>query len=126
MILRQPIATHTDTLFPYTTLFRSLPQAGRTHRSPGEHPAERDERHRVPVQVRRPAQGSRKDAANGDQAGAHSRRTLTVPAARSPRNTHFLRSFFVPLPTDGRYDPTWRSYGRCPRRRLHTPGSLTT
>src|SRR3546814_5877880 len=34
MIRRPPRSTRTDTLFPYTTLFRSGPQAGHRHRRP--------------------------------------------------------------------------------------------
>src|SRR3546814_6672800 len=43
MIRRPPRATRTDTLFPYTTLFRSCPRAGRANRrgacagEPGAH-----------------------------------------------------------------------------------------
>src|SRR3546814_5504834 len=40
MIRRPPRSTLTDTLFPYTTLFRSRPQSDRA-----THPAQRDERH---------------------------------------------------------------------------------
>src|SRR3546814_15137752 len=35
MILRPPRSTRTDTLFPYTTLFRSLPFAAHDHRNLG-------------------------------------------------------------------------------------------
>src|SRR3546814_17879466 len=35
MILRPPRSTRTDTLFPYTTLFRSLPFAAHDHRDLG-------------------------------------------------------------------------------------------
>src|SRR3546814_1102513 len=41
MILRPPRSTRTDTLFPYTTLFRSLvnlDQPGRSARRTGNHP----------------------------------------------------------------------------------------
>src|SRR3546814_180562 len=34
MIPRPPRSTRTDTLFPYTTLFRSRPRAGRARRAP--------------------------------------------------------------------------------------------
>src|SRR3546814_3910306 len=50
MIRRPPRSTRTDTLFPYTTLFRSLqPRAGKTddrRREPHAHPAGRADRHR--------------------------------------------------------------------------------
>src|SRR3546814_14559081 len=38
MIRRPPRSTRTDTLFPYTTLFRSAEGQHRAQRDPGEHP----------------------------------------------------------------------------------------
>src|SRR3546814_6303733 len=61
MILRPPRSTRTDTLFPYTTLFRSparlRPHRGGRGRSDGSagnpHPGR--PRHRQPVRLTRPA-----------------------------------------------------------------------
>src|SRR3546814_7382279 len=39
MIRRPPRSTRTDTRFPYTTLFRSLPQHGAEHREGGRNAA---------------------------------------------------------------------------------------
>src|SRR3546814_10349095 len=43
MIRRPPRSTRTDTLFPYTTLFRSWPQARKGHLMPSQDLAERIE-----------------------------------------------------------------------------------
>src|SRR3546814_7357770 len=45
MIRRPPRSTRTDTLFPYTTLFRSLATAGERHREFRQQPAATDRRH---------------------------------------------------------------------------------
>src|SRR3546814_4731764 len=47
MIRRPPISTPTDTLFPYTTLFRSVRRVGRTRPGEGvEDPGDRGAAHR--------------------------------------------------------------------------------
>src|SRR3546814_4612573 len=54
MIRRPPISTRTDTLFPYTTLFRSAKRSGRRGsrssclRSPSRHPMDRARRPACP------------------------------------------------------------------------------
>src|SRR3546814_365736 len=74
MSRRPPRSTRTDTLFPYTTLFRSDPGLGRAA------PAARRARDRVLVQVlpggrRRPDVAAGLPAAAGDRAaGAQERR----------------------------------------------------
>src|SRR3546814_4877615 len=52
MILRPPISTRTDTLFPYTTLFRSRRRAGRE--GVGRRPARRRRGGRAPRRDGRP------------------------------------------------------------------------
>src|SRR3546814_7672055 len=46
MIRRQPRSTRTDTLFPYTTLFRSPDREGPPAGDRGRHPVHRAERER--------------------------------------------------------------------------------
>src|SRR3546814_2432972 len=61
MIRRPPRSTRTDTLFPYTTLFRSLPAAGPVRR----HASQRlTDRHRGP----RAARAADRRAHDGDHA----------------------------------------------------------
>src|SRR3546814_7295450 len=45
MIRRPPRSTRTDTLFPYTTLFRSVGQRPGDRRSVGRYPVERSKHH---------------------------------------------------------------------------------
>src|SRR3546814_17347505 len=91
MIRRPPRSTRTDTLFPYTTLFRSRGRAGRAgHRDPADHrrpdrPAVRellDERVRADPGAR-PAVERQGAAGAGETAGRH--------GLRAPRRARFLR-----------------------------------
>src|SRR3546814_2169861 len=97
MIRRTPISTRTDTLFPYTTLFRSLssrisplapqPPAKRDKAAGGDHqPAEPDQRdERLPPDMHLPA-------ALGVRLAEH-RIKLPVPqGARSEEHTSELQS----------------------------------
>src|SRR3546814_1344353 len=71
MIRRPPRSTRTDTLFPYTTLFRSRREAVRRRlhrlRAPAfgtaapaaDHPRESAGRARAPAELHRPLQGQR-------------------------------------------------------------------
>src|SRR3546814_11289686 len=61
MIRRPPRSTRTDTLFPYTTLFRS-PKAGRS-------PASAADRDRIPARHRAPANRARGNPGGGWGAG---------------------------------------------------------
>src|SRR3546814_17317204 len=71
MILLPPRSTRTDTLFPYTTLFRSADGAGDLR-----HRLSRTAAHRRAARTRLPAHQalSARDAARGDLAGALFRR----------------------------------------------------
>src|SRR3546814_1409830 len=89
MIRRPPRSTRTDTLFPYTTLFRSEVAgiAGLRHRQPGQ-------RHRSVVQRLElgrwawPGRGTR-----GSPAAARaSRRSPPAPPRRSEEHTSELQS----------------------------------
>src|SRR3546814_5457262 len=98
MIRRPPRSTRTDTLFPYTTLFRSGPA----------HPAHGDRRHgrdrRASIQVRRPVgrgyapDAPRKPGAVGDvtptyaPAWPRSPRTNGESGRRSEEHTSELQS----------------------------------
>src|SRR3546814_19476623 len=77
MIRRPPISTRTDTLFPYTTLFRS----GRAHHRTLPAGYDHRDRRTVDVQRRRHLAGVLADrtAAGGDGAGRQ------ASAARGPR-----------------------------------------
>src|SRR3546814_1833375 len=68
MIRRPPRSTRTDTLFPYTTLFRSARRGLHRPRRRGDHRrrVHRSHPHRAPL-VRRPAPGGR---GQGRRAGA--------------------------------------------------------
>src|SRR3546814_4924363 len=79
MIRRPPRTTRTDTLFPYTTLFRSCQAAHSVLRSR--------------VAVRRHA-GRRRSARRGAESvrGGSSRARTTAPARRSEEHTSELQS----------------------------------
>src|SRR3546814_12385006 len=105
MIRRPPRSTRTDTLFPYTTLFRSLPALSRRRRGGGNRRTDRprhiagvervaDEAHRGHVRhrdsrvddvavpwARRPARRA--------PARRHDRRRRTVPPPQCPRGARF-------------------------------------
>src|SRR3546814_14433229 len=88
MILRPPISTRTDTLFPYTTLFRSLPA-----RIPRNFPK--------PQRFKRP----------GDSA-AHIKLVKKLPCCLCPRQAddphHLMRSIDnVPKGTGRRHEDRW-------------------
>src|SRR3546814_5681346 len=89
MLWRQPRSTRTDTLFPYTTLFRSADPAG----CPGRR---RPGRHRPGWHT--PAQpGSARGAPEQGQAGTHG--LAWVPAGRSPlRPGHIERGVVYRMP----------------------------
>src|SRR3546814_1841998 len=63
MIRRPPISTRTDTLFPYTTLFRSVRSSARRGRGPGPDAARFRDR-----AGRKDHQGSRQDARSRNRA----------------------------------------------------------
>src|SRR3546814_14454429 len=66
MIRRPPRSTRTDTLFPYTTLFRSTGTAGRARRRPTLQASAADDRSsRARFQFQRPEDRSADDAAKG-------------------------------------------------------------
>src|SRR3546814_9216915 len=71
MIRRPPRSTRTDTLFPYTTLFRSRDQgaAGRDSRAQGPYPGARTHRHR---------QQPRGDARPGNREAARQQQNLNA------------------------------------------------
>src|SRR3546814_16550898 len=81
MIRRPPRSTRTDTLFPYTTLFRSRREAVRRRlhrlRAPAfgtaapaaAHPRESAGRARAPAELHRPLQGQRGQGQAGAVAG---------------------------------------------------------
>src|SRR3546814_7921895 len=82
MIRRPPRSTRTDTLFPYTTLFRSLAARARVDRHRGEddregHEQDREDRGRPGEEIARAAR--RKDARR-------------AAAARSEEHTSELQS----------------------------------
>src|SRR3546814_1614032 len=68
MLRRPPRSTRTDTLFPYTTLFRSAPLPGQAAAYPGAG-------QRAAGGLLRPAVGGRGDATAGGEAGRRKRRT---------------------------------------------------
>src|SRR3546814_15191317 len=68
MLRRPPRSTRTDTLFPYTTLFRSAPLPGQAAAYPGAG-------QRAAGGLLRPAVGGRGDATAGGEAGRRQRRT---------------------------------------------------
>src|SRR3546814_18477742 len=82
MIRRPPRSTRTDTLFPYTTLFRSLWETGPfpTHRPIAPEAAQ------SPRARRRTLRAHRRDAARRGSGGAHCR-SATASRPRFPR-TH--------------------------------------
>src|SRR3546814_1922885 len=57
MILRPPISTRTDTLFPYTTLFRSSPHAARGLPAPVPRGATPDRRRQAQILCRSRVRG---------------------------------------------------------------------
>src|SRR3546814_5669704 len=82
MIRRPPRSTRTDTLFPYTTLFRS-------QRGVGRGPGRGDEREARPQDARQAARRSPQGARPGRQVGS---RQLANPALRSEEHTSELQS----------------------------------
>src|SRR3546814_2330149 len=78
MLRRPPRSTRTDTLFPYTTLFRSAPLPGQAAAYPGAG-------QRAAGGLLRPAVGGRGDATAGGEAGRRKRR-------RSEEHTSELQS----------------------------------
>src|SRR3546814_5460754 len=79
MVRRPPRSTRTDTLFPYTTLFRSL--SGSAGRQPDQRP------HRKPAQGDpRPAPHTAADRKRGERPRGRDR------AARSEEHTSELQS----------------------------------
>src|SRR3546814_1991019 len=77
MIRRPPRSTRTDTLFPYTTLFRSGVGTARTGQV-------RPVRHR---RRRRRGRGARQDARSGGAPLAHPARIHRVPQVCAPRRS---------------------------------------
>src|SRR3546814_3108906 len=73
MIRRPPRSTRTDTLVPYTTLFRSLAGAEQGHRLPARHHRGRDAAHAARARVRR-----------GDGAMTHLTRVTLACAGDGP------------------------------------------
>src|SRR3546814_2320737 len=81
MIRRPPRATRTDTLFPYTTLFRSPPVADRGDRSPvrcARHAAPGD----LPALLQRDESDARERPAAGLRVFRHRRGALFATGAR--------------------------------------------
>src|SRR3546814_5204438 len=78
MIRRPPRSTRTDTLFPYTTLFRSRQECDRRHGPP----------HRRPQLDERPGQGPRPQEAGR----LHAQDRLSRQMARSEEHTSELQS----------------------------------
>src|SRR3546814_18667190 len=72
MIRRPPRSTRTDTLFPYTTLFRSRAQ-GAAAAGPRAHPPGRERSRRDPVDAR-----VRRVAGAGGQSGAADRKSTRL------------------------------------------------
>src|SRR3546814_5896407 len=95
MIRRPPGSTRTDTLFPYTTLFRSVPPRGDTFRRlDRERRPKRaaPQQHHVDLQAADP-RGGEKEAAGGDGRGGS--RTMgggRVESFRSEEHTSELQS----------------------------------
>src|SRR3546814_4278125 len=93
MIRRPPRSTRTDTLFPYTTLFRSRPALCRAQRrGAGRRPA----RH---LCAARPARRSRFDAGRGDRGAERGVAGAIIPlfvtlerGTRSEEHTSELQS----------------------------------
>src|SRR3546814_4534068 len=89
MIRRPPRSTRTDTLFPYTTLFRSVVRGSAPERRAADHrphrPAAPGARRRRPARAR-PADLRRRDV--------HARRAAALrgPADRSEEHTSELQS----------------------------------
>src|SRR3546814_10198976 len=95
MIRRPPESTRTDTLFPYTTLFRSLPIKQNHHQKKENHHAEEEPgpccgHHRGGCRTVNPRHDNRRQQA-GHQAGKRwSRQMLRV--SRSEEHTSELQS----------------------------------
>src|SRR3546814_3361468 len=94
MIRRPPRSTRTDTLFPYTTLFRSCHRfcpPGRPRNAPSSYPPWRPAFHTVPRGYCRPGEllGSSEAAPAASKAGADPRRSHRV---RSEEHTSELKS----------------------------------
>src|SRR3546814_10673501 len=80
MIRRPPRSTRTDTLFPYTTLFRSIPVAARR--------ARRDRRRQAGVGRSRSLFGDPRRIGGGGGAGTREPRRTRRPRAERTRQCH--------------------------------------
>src|SRR3546814_3664519 len=78
MIRRPPRSTRTDTLFPYTTLFRSLARHAARQQAPER--AQQGERQREPARLRQPPQGE----AAARQPLHRRPREVEAPCRRAP------------------------------------------
>src|SRR3546814_6289347 len=78
MIRRPPRSTRTDTLFPYTTLFRSLARHAARQQAPER--AQQGERQREPACLRQPPQGE----AAARQPLHRRPRQVEAPCRRAP------------------------------------------
>src|SRR3546814_20682893 len=92
MIRRPPRSTRTDTLFPYTTLFRSEARRHRVHGGPGAslellHKRGREPRQPVPPQLRRPGRRPPRPVRRGLPVDlpAHGRPAVSVVVTHCPR-----------------------------------------
>src|SRR3546814_8233296 len=96
MIPRPPNSTRTDTLFPYTTLFRSRPHFARhpfLPRMVEERRAQRDVRHQQPVLVQRGRQVLQlRPGASLRCGGPANRAAAAQGAPRSEEHTSELQS----------------------------------
>src|SRR3546814_18309888 len=82
MIRRPPISTRTDTLFPYTTLFRSRTFAGRRHRTVDRAPAV------PPVRLGGPRGAGRGARRGGDADVPGLRRRVSWPSTFAGAASH--------------------------------------
>src|SRR3546814_13940105 len=84
MLRRPPISTRTDTLFPYTTLFRSIFAIGIER----DHPAEMDD---VPARGL-PAAGSAQDARGAFPVAPEQKLRRAIGSQYAPWRCHLVRA----------------------------------
>src|SRR3546814_9321003 len=116
MIRRPPRSTRTDTLFPYTTLFRSCPgdHSGRSVPAPADAPGQPQHQ---------PVQRGGGDGVRGLAAAGIRRRFLTRPFRKSSCTVKFTIQPALPARTDNaRHRPRRRC--RSPQRSLSPPRPL--